>query len=184
MAEVLFLFDSSLSVAEGPSYVPRACGREMEDGLWEGWIEFLPDDGSPVLRSRRETVQPNRDATAYWATGLSPIYLEGALARALAPPPRAVPPPDLGQPAYPGPAADPRREPAPTAVLDPFSVYQKGEDLLRQELLALSPWHLRNILRAYDLADEGTDFQALSRAALAEIIVDGVKNRLAETASL
>jgi hypothetical protein len=71
MAEVLFLYDTPLTLTEGPSYSPRACGREMEDGLWEGWIEFLPDDGSPVLRSRRETVQPNRETAIYWATGLT-----------------------------------------------------------------------------------------------------------------
>src|SRR6185369_5158225 len=46
MAEVLFLYDTPLALTEGPSYSPRACGREMEDGLWEGWIEFLPDAGS------------------------------------------------------------------------------------------------------------------------------------------
>ena len=83
MSETLFLFDTPLSVTDGPSYVPRACGREMEDGLWEGWVEFLPDDGSPMLRSPRETVQPNRGAAVYWATGLTPVYLEGALARTL-----------------------------------------------------------------------------------------------------
>jgi hypothetical protein len=84
----------------------------MEDGLWEGWIEFLPGDGSPVLRSRRETVQPNREAAVYWATGLSQVYLEGALARTLAPPPRPALHPDLGTPAYPGPAAERSRTPA------------------------------------------------------------------------
>lgn len=92
----------------------------MEDGLWEGWIEFLPDDGSPVLRSRRETVQSNRETAIYWATGLSPVYLEGALARTLAPPPRPAPPPDLGTPAYPAAAAEPWREPAyPTTTRVP-----------------------------------------------------------------
>jgi hypothetical protein len=30
----------------------------------------------------KETSQPNRDAIEYWALGLEPIYLEGALARA------------------------------------------------------------------------------------------------------
>jgi len=120
MAEVLFLYDTPLALTEGPSYSSRACGREMEDGLWEGWIEFLPDDGSPVLRSRRETVQSNRETAIYWATGLSPVYLEGALARTLAPPPRPAPPPDLGTPAYPAAAAEPWREPAyPTTTRVP-----------------------------------------------------------------
>jgi hypothetical protein len=181
MAEVLQLFDTPLE-AQGKTYLPRACGGEMEDGLWEGWIEFLPDDGSPVLRSRRETVQPNRQDAHYWATGLSPVYLEGALDRTLAPP-RTAALPDLGEPAFPGPAREPWREPAPVAVLDPFSVYQKGEDLLRQELSALSPWHLRNIARTYDLlAGDADALQALSQAALAQGIIEGVKSRIAEPA--
>ena len=36
----------------------------------------------PVLRTDQETSQPNRSALEYWADGLEPIYLEGALARA------------------------------------------------------------------------------------------------------
>jgi len=181
MAEVLQLFDTPLE-AQGRTYLPRACGRAMKDGLWEGWIELLPGDGSPILRSRRETVQPNREAALYWAEGLTPVYLEGALARTLAPPRPAVLP-DLGEPAFPGPAREPWRQPAPVAVLDPFSVYQKGEDLLRQELSALSPWHLRNIARAHDLlAGDAGALQALSPAALAEGIIEGVKGRIAEPA--
>jgi hypothetical protein len=36
-----------------------------------------------VLRSRRETTQSDLAAVAHWATGLEPIYFEGAFARAL-----------------------------------------------------------------------------------------------------
>lgn len=36
-----------------------------------------------MLRTARETTQPNRDAIAYWAAGIEPIYLEGALKRTL-----------------------------------------------------------------------------------------------------
>jgi hypothetical protein len=182
MAEVLFQFDMPLTVTDGPSYLPRACGREAEDGLWEGWIEFLPDDGSAVLRSRRETQQPNREDLLYWATGLTPVYLEGALERTLAPP-HPAPVPVATAPAYSGPAPEPRREfvpVTPVAVLDPFSVYLKGEDLLRQELSALSAWHLRNIVRAYGLLEgEATDPEALTQAELVERIVQGVKSRMA-----
>jgi hypothetical protein len=53
----------------------------MRGGLWQGWIEFLPADGAPV-RSPRETTQPNRKDAIYWATGLTPVYLEGSLRRA------------------------------------------------------------------------------------------------------
>jgi hypothetical protein len=48
---------------------------------WEGWIEFVTELGQRVVTDR-ETTQPNREAVAYWATGLEPIYLEGALQRA------------------------------------------------------------------------------------------------------
>jgi hypothetical protein len=61
------------------------------------------------------------------------------------------------------------------AVLDPFSVGAKGEHLLRQELGALRGWHLRNIIRAYGLADEESNLDALSEAELIEIIVAAVQ---------
>jgi hypothetical protein len=37
-----------------------------------------------VRRSQIETTQPNREALAYWASGVEPVYLEGALGRAIA----------------------------------------------------------------------------------------------------
>ena len=40
-----------------------------------------------TLRSFRETTQPNLTDLRYWATGLTPVYLEGALERIL---PKAV----------------------------------------------------------------------------------------------
>lgn len=83
MAEVLLDYEKPVIGDDGRRYAARACGREGDGGLWEGWIEFLPEDGSPVLRSERETTQPNRIDTEYWATGLRPVYLEGALHRAL-----------------------------------------------------------------------------------------------------
>jgi hypothetical protein len=59
-------------------------GKSYADGLWEGWIEFHPVDGrGPTLRTERETTQPNKAALEYWASGLGPIYFEGAFARAL-----------------------------------------------------------------------------------------------------
>lgn len=82
MAEVLLTFSDRVVGKDGSSFVARAWGDERPDGLWEGWIEFTSDAGD-LLRSGRETTQPNRTDTAYWATGLTPVYLEGALTRAL-----------------------------------------------------------------------------------------------------
>src|SRR5579864_378016 len=65
------------------TYIARICGQERADGTWEAWLEFHPTNtGQPILRTDQETSQPNRVALEYWADGLEPIYLEGALARA------------------------------------------------------------------------------------------------------
>ena len=40
MAEVLMEFVNELRARNGTVYEARACGRQREDGLWEGWIEF------------------------------------------------------------------------------------------------------------------------------------------------
>ena len=68
--------------------------------------------------------------------------------------------------------------PANEAVLDPFSVYTKGEALLRKELHALSSWHLVNIITAYDLSDEPvTVLNRLPGSVLIETIVSAVRER-------
>jgi hypothetical protein len=65
-------------------YDARAVGAERPDGLWQAWIEFSPEaEGTEVIATSRETTQPNRADTVYWATGLTGVYLEGALVRAL-----------------------------------------------------------------------------------------------------
>jgi hypothetical protein len=186
MAEVLVQFDTTVPDTAGHGFLARVCGREASDGRWEGWIEFDPQDGRPVLRTPRETTQPNRTDLHYWATGLSMAYLTGALARARDPRtpdlrPRAV----SSVPSYDGPApSSPGGERAaapgrirPNAVLNPFDVYAQGEDVLREELRALDEGHLRNIARAYDLAADGADLQAADRATLVETIVTSVRHR-------
>jgi hypothetical protein len=65
-------------------YVAEVWGERRDDNLWHGWIEFVPSDSGPILSTGQETSQSNLDALSYWATGLEPVYLEGALARALA----------------------------------------------------------------------------------------------------
>jgi hypothetical protein len=70
--------------AEGRRYVAVIHGREADSGLWEGWIEFVGLDGEESrLSAVNETTQPDRRAIDYWASGLEPLYLEGAFIRAL-----------------------------------------------------------------------------------------------------
>ena len=82
-AEVLLLFDEPFEAPEGQRYHARVLGCRTAQGLWEGFIEFVPDDGRTSLATDRETTQPNRTDLEYWATGLTRVYLEGALTRAL-----------------------------------------------------------------------------------------------------
>ncbi|HEX2642493.1 MAG TPA: hypothetical protein VHU81_05850 [Thermoanaerobaculia bacterium] len=84
MAELIREHSTRIQESDGTLYLARTYGKEREDGTWEGWLEFSPVDGAgPALRTGRETSQPNRDAVVYWASGLEPVYLEGAFARAV-----------------------------------------------------------------------------------------------------
>jgi hypothetical protein len=174
MAEVVHVFGEPVFLNGNP-YSAQVAGRKAGN-VWEGWIEFAAADGSDARRSPRETTQPDRDALAYWATGLSPTYLEGAFRRALEPRVRVAKPATpaaLFETPAPHPVAD--IVGADRAVLDPFSVGAKGEELLRRELGALRGWHLRNIIRAYDLVAEGVDLETLGEPALIELIVEAVQ---------
>jgi len=178
MAETLLKYQHPVVAEDGTVYEARACGGPMTGGRWQGWIEFVPAMGEPV-RTPRETTQPNRVDTEYWATGISAVYLEGALRRALspvtiAPPPVAPPPPIFSGPA---PTAAGPVESGQASVLNPFSAYEKGEPLLRKQLGALSTWHLVNIILAYELSDQGVAvLNNLQQGSLIDIIVAGVRN--------
>src|SRR6266576_2155198 len=103
MAETLLKYQHPVVGEDGTRYEARACGSPMPGGTWQGWIEFVPVNGGDPIRSPRETTQPNRADTAYWATGLTGVYLEGALRRALEQPlgvPFLPPQPSV----FPGPA--------------------------------------------------------------------------------
>ena len=121
----------------------------------------------------------------YWATGLTAVYLEGALDRALKPQVRRGR--STPKPAFDEPAPDVIEEvvapgqldvPGPDAVLDPFAVYRRGEVSLRSQLAALAAWHLVNIVVAYDLSDEPmAELERRPASSLVELIVAGVRER-------
>jgi hypothetical protein len=177
VAETLLGFQEDVVGPDGTRFEARACGSPMPGGTWQGWIEFVPVNGGDPIRSPRETTQPNRADTAYWATGLTGVYLEGALRRALEQPlgvPFLPPQPSV----FPGPARSTivASDAAPTSVLDPFSIYEKGETLLRRQLAALSAWHLVNIAIDYDLtAIDVENLNRMSAPELIELIVRGVE---------
>ena len=171
MVGVVRVFDSPLIVS-GASYLVQVCARPAGT-IWEGWIEFQSDRGT-WHRTPRETTQPDLAAVHYWAGGLSTTYLEGALQHRWLTSDAAE---DIG-----GAVFQRARGTSVTAgagrrrarCLDPFAVGAKGETLLRRELGALRAWHLRNIVRAYELNDEDADLEQLSEEELVELIVDAV----------
>ena len=113
MSEVLVQFADPVLSNDGRAYRAQACGAATDQGLWQGWIEFIPlRAGGAPLRSPRETTQPNRVDAVYWASGLTPIYLEGALERAQRGPiAKAIAP--AAQPVFEAPAPDFIQEPRP-----------------------------------------------------------------------
>jgi hypothetical protein len=139
MRETLVRFTETIAGPDGRAYVASACGAPGSDEMWHGWLEFT--DGTNSLRTTQESEQPNRSDLMYWAQGLTYVYLEGALQRALHPLPERV-----GDSAL---SADSHVRPA--AVLDPYSVYRQGEDVLRRQLLALSREQLNAVIDQYDL---------------------------------
>lgn len=81
MAEMIHEYKHETVDQDGRRYRARAFA-EQKGHVWAGWLEFTPVDGSgEPVRTDTETTQPNREAVVYWASGLEPVYLDGALAR-------------------------------------------------------------------------------------------------------
>lgn len=177
MAETLARFETLVSDRDGRLYAAKACGRERDDRLWEGWIEFENTQTGETLRSFRETTQPNLMDLRYWATGLTPVYLEGALDRILPKTPLRQPS-TAAPPAFDGPAErhDVDRPQVHDSILNPFSVYEKNPEVLAQELTALRGWHLRQIIRDYNLArEDDLPLESLTEPQLGSLILERVR---------
>jgi len=82
--ELIYEYADPLQGPDGTLYIPRVYGAQRLDGTWIGWLEF-GGIGGGVLRTNRETSQPNRPALVYWSSRLQPSYLEGAFRRAVRP---------------------------------------------------------------------------------------------------
>jgi len=195
MAHVVAVFDAPLALQNGRVYAAQACGRQRDDGRWEGWLEFVPDNPSVVLRTERETTQRNLPELEHWASTLSPVYLQGALERALTPSTIVVAEPTVPA-VYDEPAPgrttppvydEPRLRPAVVtpittveteAMLDPFAAFTRGEEDLARHLATLSPQHLRTIIVENNLADSTIDLDAFTVPELIGWIIGAVRRRL------
>ena len=184
-AEVLVTFVTPTQSASGDLYWGRALGRVASDGLWEGWLEFSLAGSEEVVKTGRETEQPNRDDLVYWAEGLTDIYLQGALERALHPEPVAVLR-STGEHVVSAPRTHRPSGATPLhrVVLNPFTVYAEGELVLRNQLRALSRDHVQSIVEAYGFVDssERDWARAATQDTLADRIVERVRKRYAAAA--
>jgi hypothetical protein len=190
MAEVLVKFDEPITAPSGKIYLAQAVGKEVDGGLWDGWLEFQGVEDGLALASGRETTQPNRKNLEYWAQGLTKVYLEGALDRAisLAEPPRerASIEPEASRFSEPATRSTNTFSPRPLsrrAILDPFQVYSQGEEILLGELRALSRDHLENIAAANGIRIHNPGgIKAASKEDLIETIVGDARRAAARPA--
>jgi len=84
MTEVMIDLSETVSDARGMFHA-RAMARQRRDGSWEGWLEFVRADASVRYTTPIETHQHDRVTMERWASGLTRVYAEGALARARMP---------------------------------------------------------------------------------------------------
>ena len=179
MSEVIRSIDEPILDNSG-EYHARVVGRLADDGMWEGWLEFVPLAGGKALISAVESRQPEREHLEYWASGLSVVYAEGALMRTRKP--TTIRTQVIETPASDAPA--PRllvtspRFAGTKPILDPFEVGSHSLDILDQELRALGRARLLNMIVAYKLNPGGADLQTLTEAQLIALIVAGVKAAL------
>jgi hypothetical protein len=83
MAQLIHEHHAHIHTPEGLTYMPRTYAKPHADGVWEAWLEFIPNEpGAPRLRTERDTTQASRAAIETWALGLEGAYLEGAFGRA------------------------------------------------------------------------------------------------------
>lgn len=81
MAEVVHECVHRVTAPDGREYRVSVLAEPREH-VWIGSIEFRSMSDSSVLRTGEETSQPTKEDVIYWAEGLEPVYLDGALRRA------------------------------------------------------------------------------------------------------
>jgi hypothetical protein len=76
-------FERPMTDAGSDTYLVFVQGRSRPQDTWEGWLVFERQRDARRFSTPVETARPDAQAVLYWASGLSAVYLEGALERAL-----------------------------------------------------------------------------------------------------
>jgi hypothetical protein len=81
-----------ITAENGGRYIAQVYAEQADERLWHAWCVFFREGkqaGDPVATDR-ETTQSSYDSVRYWASGLTHVFYEGALDRALAREPGAA----------------------------------------------------------------------------------------------
>jgi len=79
--EIIHTFADAYVDGGGATYVVSVVAAQRTDGTWIAWLQFATPGGAS-MRTGRETTQSSAEQVKYWAEGLQPTYLDGALERA------------------------------------------------------------------------------------------------------
>jgi hypothetical protein len=83
MQQLLQEFERHVTGADGEPYTVLLYGRGRPNDTWQGWLVFVRQRDNRRFATPVETTQPSAETVLYWASGLTDVYFDGALTRAL-----------------------------------------------------------------------------------------------------
>jgi len=83
MFQLVRQYGTVIDAAGVEVYQARAYGELQADGWWSGWLVFFPFGTCTAVATDRETTQSTFANLVRWSSTIGPVYLEGALERAL-----------------------------------------------------------------------------------------------------
>lgn len=164
MAEIIADLETSVVSAQTGEYYVQVVAEQLPGGLWDAWLEFVPlANDQDVLLTDTETTQSSREDLERWSATLTPVYVQGAFARAAR---------------VRGDRSLVRR--FDTAIggkpFDPFEMLQLvGKDGVRVRLRALSRAELLAMIGEYGLNPGAKSLVRLSDSQLVIFIVTAVE---------
>ena len=164
MAELIADLETTVVSPQTGEYYVQVVAEQLPSGLWEAWLEFVPlADDEAVLMTDTETTQSSREDLVSWAATVTPVYLEGAFARA-----------ELVS----GQRSLTRTYDATVGEIpfDPFEMLQLvGKEGMRVRLRALTRAELLAVIGEYGLNPAAKSLVRLSDSQLVTFIVTAVE---------
>jgi hypothetical protein len=164
MAELIADLETTVVSPQTGEYYAQVVAEQLPSGLWEAWLEFVPlADDEAVLLTDTETTQSSREDLVSWAAAVTPVYLEGAFARAAR---------------VSGRRSLARSYDATIGQIpfDPFEMLQVvGKEGMRVRLRALTRAELLAVIGEYGLNPAAKSLVRLSDSQLVTFIVTAVE---------